>query len=116
MKLFCYGSLKSNKGANSFLGNSKFLGEAILDGYGLYPVCTWPGIKPLEGGTVVGELYEIDENQLADCDRYEGYPDLFGREEVIVYTDLDPPQTHNCWVYVYNGDVDGLEVVANGIW
>jgi len=114
MKLFCYGSLKSNKGANSFLGDSKFLGEARLVGYGLYPVCTWPGIqKKEEGGIVIGEVYEIDEQQLAECDRYEGCPTLFSRSKVDVEM---KNSTEECWVYVYNGDISNLEAVKDGIW
>lgn len=118
MKLFVYGSLKKGKGANSFLGESKFIGKGTLEGFVLYAVCTWPGIRAGDG-VVHGEVYEIDDNQLEYCDRYEGYPNLFGREEVEVSVcseDGEKTTVTTCWVYVYNGNVDQKKVVDSGIW
>jgi gamma-glutamylcyclotransferase (GGCT)/AIG2-like uncharacterized protein YtfP len=48
-------------------------------------------IKPLRGEKVVGAVYEISERDLRLLDKHEGYPNIYNRREVIVFTeDRDP--------------------------
>lgn len=44
----------------------------------------YANIRPKKGETVYGVLYEIDEDGIAMLDVFEGYPDVFGRQEVTV--------------------------------
>ncbi len=44
----------------------------------------YANIRPKAGAEVWGVLFEIDEAGLAVLDRFEGYPEVFGRQEVVV--------------------------------
>ena len=42
-------------------------------------------IKPFRGDKVIGGVYEISERDLRLLDRYEGYPNIYNRREVVVF-------------------------------
>jgi len=42
-------------------------------------------IKPFRGDKVIGAIYEISERDLRLLDRYEGYPNIYNRREVVVF-------------------------------
>ncbi len=44
-------------------------------------------IKPYKGEKVIGAIYEISETDLKSLDKYEGYPAIYNRINVIVFTD-----------------------------
>lgn len=44
----------------------------------------YANIRPKQGETVRGILYEIDEDGILMMDVFEGYPDIFNRQEVTV--------------------------------
>ena len=41
-------------------------------------------IKPFRGERVIGAIYELSERGLRQLDKYEGYPDIYTRVNVIV--------------------------------
>ncbi len=41
-------------------------------------------IKPFRGERVTGAIYELSERGLRQLDKYEGYPDIYTRVNVIV--------------------------------
>ncbi|HEX76314.1 MAG TPA: gamma-glutamylcyclotransferase [Dehalococcoidia bacterium] len=51
----------------------------------------WQGgvasIKPFRGDKVIGAVYEVSETDLKLLDKYEGYPIIYNRLNVIVWTD-----------------------------
>jgi len=78
IKIFVYGTLlKGNSNHQHYLSSSKYLGEAILKGYGLYNISTYPGIKKIDGHCVKGELYEIDGDTLDKINQLEGEGSLY---------------------------------------
>ena len=48
-------------------------------------------IKNSKGDKVIGGIYEITENCLRTLDSYEGYPTVYNRMKILVFTDLGDP-------------------------
>jgi gamma-glutamylcyclotransferase (GGCT)/AIG2-like uncharacterized protein YtfP len=48
-------------------------------------------IKPLRGDKVIGGVYEISEKDSRLLDRYEGYPSIYNRIDVVVFTEDGEP-------------------------
>jgi gamma-glutamylcyclotransferase len=48
-------------------------------------------IKPLRGEKVVGAVYEISDRDLRLLDKHEGYPSIYNRIEVLVFTEDGDP-------------------------
>lgn len=85
MVLFVYGTLRRGEPAHGLLARARYLGAAStaaafeLVDFGAYPALVRGGAL-----SVMGELYEIDERTLASLDAYEGCPDLFTREQIML--------------------------------
>jgi gamma-glutamylcyclotransferase (GGCT)/AIG2-like uncharacterized protein YtfP len=88
----------------------------------LYDLGDYPGAVLDECGTsrVMGRLYQLpdDDETLPALDEYEGYrPDgPEGSLFVRVQTSASPGNgdSVSCWIYVYNRDVAGAPVIADG--
>jgi gamma-glutamylcyclotransferase len=56
---------------------------------------SWHGgvasIRPLRGEKVAGAVYEISERDLRLLDKYEGYPNIYNRREVVVFSEDGEP-------------------------
>lgn len=48
-------------------------------------------IKPSKGEKVMGGVYEITERCLRTLDKCEGYPTVYHRMNILVFTDLGDP-------------------------
>ncbi len=100
----------------SFLKKGKFKGR-------LYDLGEYPGavLDFKADGCVYGSIYFMDNAPLVleKLDDYEGYgpdheqPNLFIRRLVEIETNARPI---DCWVYLYNRDVDGLKAIPDGTW
>jgi len=44
-------------------------------------------IRPQRGEKVIGAVYEISDSDLKKLDRYEGYPTVYDRRKVLVFTE-----------------------------
>lgn len=114
-KVAVYGTLKKGHGNHRLLLNAEFLGTQQVEGFIMYDLGAFPGIKPADGGTVHVEVYEVDDNQMARLDRLEGYnptyPEtgLYNRQQVAT-------QYGDAWIYTYNGNVHEQQHVLNGNW
>ncbi|ADQ05456.1 AIG2 family protein [Caldicellulosiruptor owensensis OL] len=104
MYLFVYGSLLSHNSHNYLLNGCKFIGKAVLEGYGLYKVSWYPAIVPKEGSKVLGEVYEVNETLIEKIDNFEDEGELYRRQEVDVI--LNNGNVFRAWTYVYLLDVD----------
>ena len=77
-KVFVYGTLlRGNRNHPHFLGQSQFLGKAVLSGYALYNLGSYPGIIESPEDSVKGELYEVDEPTLNSLNHLEGEGSLY---------------------------------------
>jgi gamma-glutamylcyclotransferase (GGCT)/AIG2-like uncharacterized protein YtfP len=98
MFYFAYGSNLSHKQMIQRCPSSKPRFKATLPNYKLIFAGwsrEWHGgvasIKRFAGSKVAGAVYEISERDLRSLDKYEGYPTVYDRLNVLVMTeDSDP--------------------------
>ena len=93
---FAYGSNLNILQMAQRCPDSVGVSAAVLSGWKLVER-TYADIEPAAGECVNGALYEISERDLENFDRYEGYPDYYTRNEVLV-TD-NAGVFHKAWVY-----------------
>lgn len=78
MIVFVYGTLMHNQSNHqSYLKDQKYMGQAILSGYSLFDLGSFPGVIQEQGGKVLGELYEVDSQTLRKLDLLEGNGTLY---------------------------------------
>lgn len=110
-KLFVYGTLK--QGRSHYTGGKEFSPDTIKGK--MYNVGAFPAVV-LGGESVVhGEVIEVDDSELAQMDRYEGYQEgddnsLYKR---ISITTLSGEE---CFVYEFNKSTIGMPVIDSGVW
>ena len=104
--VFVYGTLMRGQRANHLMSGSDFAGCFCLKDYAMYHLGSYPGIVPCAGESVMGELYLVSEEMIAQMDRYEREGDLYLRRSVTLTAGEN---THTAEVYVYNRDVSGFE-------
>jgi len=103
IRVFVYGTLMNNcYNHERYLKGQKYLGQAVLVGYALYNLGSYPGIIPDEEEKVLGELYEIDQQILKRLDVLEGNGHLYIRHSAEVMID---DAKLGAEVYVWNGKV-----------
>ncbi len=123
--LFVYGSLLSGFHHPAYEYISKYftlLGPATVKGQ-LYDMGTYPAAISTNNETyITGELYKLNHlneydwafSQLDDYEGLnaeEGNTALYTRENTIVYIGTEQI---SAWIYWYNGDVTGREIIASG--
>lgn len=78
--VFVYGTLKAGQPNHHWLAQALALGEATLPGAVLHDLGPFPMAISGEG-RVLGELYAVDDDALAQLDRLEGVPRLYERQQ-----------------------------------
>src|SRR5262245_43721875 len=124
--LFVYGSLLSSIGHPSgerLRNEARLLGAASMPGR-LYRVGWYPGLVEAAAGDsrVHGEVYALNDPvaSLAWLDEYESIEP--GKEASNEYVraeralQLASGQDIAAWVYLYQWDVTGVQLVADGRW
>lgn len=110
--VFVYGTLMNGERAEHLLCNSVFGGYFQLKDYAMYHLGSYPGIRPCSGESVLGELYFVKEDTVAQLDRYEGEGYLYHRTIVQLHAGRN---SYTAEAYVYNQDVYGCEKMRE-IW
>jgi len=124
--LFVYGSLLSAVGhptGRRLRSEARLVGAASIPGR-LYRVGWYPGLVEAGAGSarVHGEVYALADpaRSLVWLDDYESI--VPGKEADNEYIRVERPvqlasdQEIAAWVYLYQKDVAGLELVADGRW
>jgi gamma-glutamylcyclotransferase (GGCT)/AIG2-like uncharacterized protein YtfP len=112
MHYFAYGSNLSRKQMLGRCPDAKPEFKAILPGHKLIYTGRsreWQNggvasIKPSKGKTVIGALYGISEECLASLDIYEGYPTVYDRMSVTVFTEFGEPVEAIAYIKVRQSD------------
>jgi len=103
--LFIYGTLR--KEAKSHVKPIRSLGLDSIEGK-IYNINGhYPGYKRGEG-KVIGEIVEIDENNLELIDAYEGQD--YRRIKIISNSGIES------WVYEFLQDVSNYQEIKSGDW
>ncbi len=103
IRVFVYGTLMKNcYNHENYLGGQKFLGRAVLPGYALYNLGSYPGVVRDEEERVLGEVYEIDQQVLEQLDWLEDNGWLYTRQSAWIWLNKVRVSAE---VYVWNGTV-----------
>ncbi|MGC6425639.1 MAG: gamma-glutamylcyclotransferase family protein [Akkermansiaceae bacterium] len=116
-RIFVYGALRRGASNHWRMEGAKFLGEATVTGT-LVKVDWYPGLV-LDGVTqVLGEVYEVSANLLAELDDFEGLTNggLFDEYDRVIARVEVGGQPLEASIYEWQKGVAGYEVVENGDW
>lgn len=120
-KLFVYGTLKSKiRGPFFFSGKPK---TAITHDHFLVMGGGFPRAVAAErypflsnfASHLYGEVYEITDDELASCDRYEGAPSFYERKTITVETwseAFEPSKTEEVYFYEATGAADCFDIFS----
>ena len=91
MNIFVYGSLKKGKSRNCFLEKQVFVKEISTKPiYRLYNLGMFPAmVEDVNGISIKGELWEVDDECLKFLDLIEAHPLLFHRKRVDLNEEID---------------------------
>ena len=114
-KVFVYGTLLQGTYNADLIAQAPYLGKAELEGYDLYDLGAYPGIKPAAdkprktlAPRVLGELRLADAATLRRLHALEGKGSLYDFKPADVL--LNGVPQHAC-VYVYRGQVDPMNII-----
>ena len=99
--VFVYGSLKRGYALHDLLDGQIFLGCASSEPlYRLFDCGRYPGlVKATDGGSIQGELYQVDEKCLQKLHEAEGVDEgLYSFENISLQT---PFNSLACYAYFY---------------
>ncbi len=114
MKLFVYGTLKKGAKNHFFLKDALFIGYKVLGGYSLYDIeHGFPLMFEDSGGSVYGEVYEINDSTLHAIDALEGEGKFYKREydsklDMYYYVTMNKDR--------YEDNYYNLNKVESGFW
>lgn len=68
------------------MDKSQYIADAVLEGYGLYEIGTYPAAVKMDGFKVFGEVYEVDEETKKELDYIEDVGNLYNfvQKEVLM--------------------------------
>jgi gamma-glutamylcyclotransferase (GGCT)/AIG2-like uncharacterized protein YtfP len=116
--LFVYGTLRQGESADlSLRSGAEFVADDVING-NLYEVSWFPGVKLLSTNdydpsrpVVFGSVFRLnDEGLIRHLDAYEGYPNLYDRQQV------ETGGSRFVWVYTYRNSVGENQRIASGDW
>jgi len=111
--LFVYGTLKHGQRNHHLLAGQEYLGEVQTAAYYRLVDCgAYPGLVEdhLEGRSIQGEVYLIDEAMMHRLDILEGAPSLFKLQPIELET-----HSPKVFAYFYNRDTSEL-MDCGGVW
>src|SRR5699024_1466536 len=103
--------MKGNSNHEHYLGESRYVGDGILEGYDLYNLGSYPGIRPSRSGSVKGEVYYVNPETLKRINILEGEGSLYSLQKRTV--EMDGISVPNTGVYVYLHEVDKKNLVSS---
>lgn len=120
-RVFVFGTIRKDQPRHYLLGNAKFIDYAILEGFELYYIYNmFPGI--VEGnGKVIGEVYELSEDDLYKLDEAENAVSIKNIEiglsrRVKVKVKTQSGQILDAWCYVFIQDIEDSPKIPSGDW
>ena len=112
-KVFVYGTLKSGFSANKrYLNPDDLLGEyKTADAFTMVGMGGYPGVIMEGNTTIIGEVYEVDDDTLSHLDDYEGHPGFFSRKYTYIPGIAEP-----CYIYVLSSIYLSRDKIITGEW
>lgn len=111
--MFVYGSLKKGFFNYSLIDENprnRFIRKGYVEGYNLYLLWSYPGIKPAsQDNKVYVELYSLSDEVFERIDRME-------RNAGYTPVEAEDDEGKKGTIYVYNGEVNEVNLVPFGQW
>lgn len=100
MAYFAYGSNMNLSLMRRLCGwNCRVLGPALLEAFEFgFDLRGYNTIRPKAGEKVWGVLFDVNQKALEALDGFEGYPNVFGRQEVTVTDNFG--EKIKAWVFL----------------
>jgi gamma-glutamylcyclotransferase (GGCT)/AIG2-like uncharacterized protein YtfP len=121
--IFAYGTLMSGERGHDMLAPRvrRAHGSAHVVGASLIHIDWYPGLVLSDGGSVHGELYELDDvaATLAQFDSYEDFSGYDGEDSLYRRSLVSAVTTGGsilAWTYIYLGDADAFPLIPSGRW
>lgn len=83
MIYFAYGSNLNKRVLRTWCPNARYVGKGFLDGWQLV-FRKYLTIEKAEENDVPIGIWDIPDSEIAKLDEYEGYPDLYRKEEMEI--------------------------------
>ncbi len=115
--LFVYGKLRRGGGLSMSMNfpDARFIGDARVAG-ALYDLGHYPGLLLNESNaTVIGEVYEVDDETLSELDEIEGSSEYWRRPIDVTLGG----EQEKCWIYVPDYDAEfytNRTLISSGDW
>lgn len=104
IKMFVYGSMMTGGRYNQyFLGDRTPLAKAVANGYKRYIFGALDSMAVEEGGSVQGEVYEVDEAALKKMDFFVNNGNTINRQMVDV--EMENGEVIQVEAYVWTGTI-----------
>lgn len=104
--VFVYGTLKSDEVNSNLMSSARLIGcgstvDAFILKQEMFPSLYKKGrFSNIEPSIVTGELYEVPESLLNTLDHFEGHPDFYKREIILVRCN---EKNYNAFIYFKQG-------------
>lgn len=103
--VFVYGTLMRDRSNHKYyLEDSLFLGSGSIQGYALYDLGSYPGIRQQENECTKGEVFEVDDKTMSRLDRLEDEGFLYIKK--VLKVEMDNGLVQDAYAYIWNGDFD----------
>ena len=114
--LLAYGTLKREYGNSRVFGTGggQFVGKATTEDKFVMTTAGFPRVYKTDrfsfelvsahAGKVFGDLWRVNDEALASCDRIEGHPNWYCREEVDVWAGNGPAVIVKAWLYIMKAE------------
>jgi len=111
MLIFVYGTLRG--GQHPYMGDASFVGDAKAYGYTLIDLGSFPAMITKDGAHSVGEVWNIDPDQIVVLDHFEG--STYFRQRIPVYVGKRKKPLY-CYAYVFRYRPSGFDVEMFADW
>lgn len=113
INVFIYGSLKKGFFNHSLIEEypkNKFIRKGFVEGYELYLLWSYPGIKPSsQNDKLYVELYSLTDEVFEVIDRME-------RLAGYTPTEVEDDEGNKGVIYVYDREVNKDNIISSGNW
>ena len=106
--VFVYGTLMQGQRAHHMLCGARYAGKCKLHAHAMFHLGRYPGIVRMDGETVWGELYYVNQEMLRTMDEYEEEGSLYRRVAVRLRGEKG---AFTAQAYIYNRDVTGCRLL-----
>lgn len=111
-RLFVYGSLMTGESNHRVMRGARCLGPtSTVAAFELFDLGAFPGLVRGGATSVVGELFEVDDEGLARLDEFEGHPTFYERGSIVLVDGAEVDA-----YLLPRARVIGRPVVAGGDW